>query len=128
MHPIAYQVSTLPCNTALLQCNHCAWQHALQLQHDRILTLKHVVTQLPVAIMQETITYWGGRLFSYMNAKMANSYVFQMYVDNAARLWVDNTLVINATCATLAHHLHVAYLIFQALLPDNLPNFVTNHV
>ena len=51
--------------------------------------------------MQGTYQYWGARIFSYFRAPSNNGYVFQMQVDSAARLWVDNTLLINATCMPL---------------------------
>ena len=48
--------------------------------------------------MQGDYTYWGALFFSYMHAKETNTYAFAMNVDNAARLWVNGTLVIDATC------------------------------
>lgn len=52
-----------------------------------------------MAAMQGTYQYWGARLFSYFEASAANSsYAFQVQVNSAARLWVNNTLVIEATC------------------------------
>ncbi len=47
---------------------------------------------------QGTYQYWGAKLFSYLRASAAQDYSFQMQVDSAARLWVNNTLIINATC------------------------------
>ena len=57
------------------------------------------------ADMQGTYTYWGARLFSYLHqaSPATQTYAFQMQVDNGARLWVDNNLVIDATCTPLAH-------------------------
>ncbi|KAL0056133.1 hypothetical protein WJX82_008016 [Trebouxia sp. C0006] len=46
-----------------------------------------------------TYQYWGAKLFSYLHATVAQDYAFQMQVDSAARLWVNSTLIINATCA-----------------------------
>ena len=48
--------------------------------------------------MQGTYQYWGAKLFSYLHASAADDYSFQMQVDSAARLWVNNTLIIDATC------------------------------
>lgn len=54
--------------------------------------------------MQGTYDYWGALMFSYLHASSANTYLFEVLVDNAARLWVDDTLVIDATCKALAQH------------------------
>ncbi len=48
--------------------------------------------------LQGTYQYWGAKLFSYFHAAVAQRYLFKMQVDSAARLWVNGTLVINATC------------------------------
>ena len=53
--------------------------------------------------MQATYQYWGARLFSYFHAPTTDIYAFGMQVDSAARLWLDNTLLINATCTSLTH-------------------------
>ena len=56
--------------------------------------------------MQGTYQYWGAKLFSYLHASVAQTYAFQMQVDSAARLWANNTLIIDATCTkhwTLTH-------------------------
>ena len=68
----------------------------------------HVVRQklAPEAMgdMQGTYQYWGARLFSTIPVTAASNYAFQMQVDNAARLWVNNILVIDATCMSSAQH------------------------
>ena len=59
-----------------------------------------------MAVMQLTYDYWGALIFGYLenpNAA-ATDYIFQMQVDNAARLWVDGTLVIDATCMSPVQH------------------------
>ena len=53
--------------------------------------------------MQGTYQYWGSRFFSLLYAGIDNVYAFQMQVDDAARLWINNVLVIDATCKRLAH-------------------------
>lgn len=53
--------------------------------------------------MQGSYQYWGARLFSYFHAPNASAYAFEMQVDDAARLWVDNTLVVDASCEFLMH-------------------------
>ena len=51
--------------------------------------------------VQETHTYFAVYLFSYLRAITGGAnYIFTLQVDSAARLWVDNELIINATCKT----------------------------
>ncbi|KAL0055724.1 hypothetical protein WJX82_003766 [Trebouxia sp. C0006] len=50
-----------------------------------------------------TYTNWGALLFSYLHASSPADYAFQINVDSAARLWVNNTLIINATCNQTAY-------------------------
>lgn len=54
--------------------------------------------------MQGTYQYWGARFFSLMYIGTETSYTFQMQVDDAARLWINNTLVIDATCRSPTHN------------------------
>ena len=54
--------------------------------------------------MQGTYQYWGARFFSLLYIGTATFYGFQMQVDNAARLWVNDTLVIDATCRSRVHN------------------------
>lgn len=56
------------------------------------------VALMAVADMQETHQHWGARLYSTLPVTTANTYAFSMRVDDAARLWVKNVLVIDATC------------------------------
>lgn len=51
-------------------------------------------------VVQTSYTYWGARILGYYNVATGNvgNYTFMINVDNAARLWVDGTLVVNATC------------------------------
>ena len=60
--------------------------------------------------MQGTYQYWGAKLFSYLHATVAQDYAFQMQVDSAARLWVNSTLIINATCTKHWKSMHYATL------------------
>ncbi|KAL0020762.1 hypothetical protein WJX77_010440 [Trebouxia sp. C0004] len=50
-----------------------------------------------------TYQNWGALLFSYLKASAAQDYAFQINVNSAARLWVNNTLIINATCEQTAY-------------------------
>lgn len=54
--------------------------------------------------LQGTYQYWGARLLSFLPVSTARQYGFWMKVDSAARLWVNNTLVIDATCMSSAQH------------------------
>ena len=92
--------------------------------------LCHPVAPQSSVEMQGTYTFWGARLFSYLNISVPDdTWIFQvgqnvchalccvksipltlyiwlqMHVSSAARLWVNNTLVIDATCtAHVQHH------------------------
>ena len=58
--------------------------------------------------MQGTYQYWGARLFSYMKVAANSTYSFVLQADSSARLWVEGTLLINATCRSLTHTLNCA--------------------
>ena len=64
--------------------------------------LTHKLTSEAAGDLQATYQYWGALLFAYMDASSAQTYVFQMQVDTAARLWIDSALIIDATCMALA--------------------------
>lgn len=85
-------LNAVQCSCSLIYC------------HVRFLWYK--LTSQAMADMQGTYQYWGAQLFSYFDATVASTYVFQMQVDSAARLWVQGTLVIDATCMALAQHLN----------------------
>ncbi|KAL0020817.1 hypothetical protein WJX79_011000 [Trebouxia sp. C0005] len=59
------------------------------------------ISTLPAC--QGTYQNWGALLFSYLHASVAQDYAFEIYVTSAARLWVNNTLIINATCNQTAY-------------------------
>lgn len=65
--------------------------------------LKPTPTPQAMPDMQGTYQYWGARFFSFMHIGTETSYTFQMRVDDAARLWINNTLVIDATCTSFTH-------------------------
>lgn len=83
--------------------------------------------------MQATYQYWGARLFSYYNAPSGSgsTFTFYMKVDNAARLWVDSTLIINATCTGLVplSDMFLPRIILQAasctMMTSNIANIAT---
>ena len=51
--------------------------------------------------MQGTYQYWGARIFTLLYVGIETTFGFQMRVNDAARLWINNTLVIDATCRSL---------------------------
>ena len=67
--------------------------------------------------MQGTYEHWSAQLFSYFSAANAATYVFQMQVDNAARLWVNDTLVINA-CMSLAPQACTLHIVKEIALSN----------
>lgn len=69
--------------------------------------------------MQGTYQYWGAKLFSYFHASVPESYLFQMQVDSAARLWVNGSLIIDATCTKHWKSTHSATL---HQMPKNASN------
>ena len=74
--------------------------------------------------MQGTYQYWGARLFTYLNAQTSNTYVFGIQVDNGARLWVDNTLIVDATCTSLTNKIDPSVLHSVTVI---LPNQVSSN-
>lgn len=39
-------------------------------------------------------------MLTWLKVTTSSKYVFRMYVDNAARLWLDNQMILDATCET----------------------------
>lgn len=77
--------------------------HCMQLQSCSVAESTHPRTQA-TADMQGSYQYWGAKMFSYLHATSAGTYLFAMTVDDAARLWIDGALVIDATCTPHARH------------------------
>lgn len=58
--------------------------------------------------VQLSLTYWGALMFAYVNAPISGNYTFLVNSDNGARLWVDSTLVVNATCRNVRTRPHLS--------------------
>ena len=60
--------------------------------------------------IQGTYQYWGARILTWLNSPVTQNAALQMQVDSSARLWVDGTLTIDATCMFSATLLILCHL------------------
>ena len=50
--------------------------------------------QLGAANVQNSFSYWGAVLFSYLSAPTNENYTLYVQSDNGAKVWVDGNVII----------------------------------